>query len=89
MDWGFKNRLNKVLPGMKEGSGSVMFAIDHGYFMGPTTGLENPRETIVPLLPHADSLMLSRGILQNSIHMRFHHYLTMENPSHHLCNYFS
>jgi hypothetical protein len=44
-----------------------MFAIDHGYFMGPTSGLENPRETIVPLLPYADSLMLSRGILQNSI----------------------
>ena len=47
-----------------------MFAIDHGYFMGPTSGLENPRETIVPLLPHADSLMLSRGILQNSIPKR-------------------
>ena len=47
-----------------------MFAIDHGYFMGPTSGLEDPRKTIVPLLPHADSLMLSRGILQNSIPKR-------------------
>jgi putative autoinducer-2 (AI-2) aldolase len=52
---------------MKEGSGSVMFAIDHGYFMGPTTGLEEPKETIVPLLEYADSLMLTRGILNNSI----------------------
>jgi len=47
-----------------------MLAIDHGYFMGPTTGLENPRESIVPLLPYADSLMLTRGILQNSIPKR-------------------
>lgn len=70
MDWGLRNRLGRILPGLSQGSGSVMFAIDHGYFMGPTTGLENPRETIVPLLPHADSLMLSRGILQNSIPKR-------------------
>jgi putative autoinducer-2 (AI-2) aldolase len=47
-----------------------MFAIDHGYFMGPTTGLENPQETVVPLLSYADSLMLSRGILQYCIPKR-------------------
>lgn len=67
MDWGFKNRLNKVLPGISSGKGSVMFAIDHGYFMGPTSGLEKPESNIVPLLPFADSLMLSRGILNYSI----------------------
>ena len=67
MNWGLRNRLNLVLPGLSNNTGSVMFAIDHGYFMGPTTGLENPRETIVPLLHHADSLMLSRGILSNCI----------------------
>ena len=70
MNWGLRNRLDRVLPGLPKGTGSVMFAIDHGYFMGPTSGLENPRETIVPLLSHADSLMLSRGILQNSIPKR-------------------
>ena len=70
MSWGLRNRLDRVLPGLPNGVGSVMFAIDHGYFMGPTSGLENPRDTIVPLLPHADSLMLSRGILQNSIPKR-------------------
>ena len=70
MSWGLRNRLDRVLPGLPKGTGSVMFAIDHGYFMGPTTGLEDPRETIVPLLPYADSLMLSRGILQNSIPKR-------------------
>ena len=43
MNWGLRNRLDRVLPGLPIGTGSVMFAIDHGYFMGPTTGLENPR----------------------------------------------
>jgi putative autoinducer-2 (AI-2) aldolase len=47
-----------------------MFAIDHGYFMGPTTGLENPKETVLPLLPYADSLMITRGILQYCIPKR-------------------
>jgi len=45
----------------------VMLAIDHGYFQGPTTGLENPRKTITPLLPYADSLMLTRGVLRTSV----------------------
>ena len=63
MGWGLSNRLNRVLPGLPNGTGSVMFAIDHGYFMGPTSGLEDPQKTIVPLLPHADSLMLTQGIL--------------------------
>lgn len=70
MNWGLRNRLDRVLAGLPYGKGSVMLAIDHGYFMGPTTGLENPRESIVPLLPYADSLMLTRGILQNSIPKR-------------------
>lgn len=70
MNWGLRNRLDRVLPGLPDGKGSVMFAIDHGYFMGPTTGLEDPEESIVPLLPYADSLMLTRGILQNCIPKR-------------------
>tara|TARA_B110000196_G_C21018141_1_gene601378 strand:+ start:627 stop:794 length:168 start_codon:yes stop_codon:yes gene_type:complete len=52
MNWGLRNRLVRVLPGLPKGKGSIMFAIDHGYFMGPTSGLENPRGTIVPLLSH-------------------------------------
>jgi putative autoinducer-2 (AI-2) aldolase len=44
-----------------------MLAVDHGYFLGPTTGLENPRKTIEPLLPYADSLMLTRGILRTCV----------------------
>ena len=44
-----------------------MFAVDHGYFMGPTSGLENITETVDPLLPYADTLMLTRGALRNYI----------------------
>lgn len=44
-----------------------MLAVDHGYFQGPTTGLEVPRKTITPLLPYADSLMVTRGVLRTSV----------------------
>lgn len=44
-----------------------MLAVDHGYFLGPTSGLENPKKTISPLLPFADSLMLTRGVLRTSV----------------------
>jgi putative autoinducer-2 (AI-2) aldolase len=44
-----------------------MLAIDHGYFQGPTSGLERVDVTIVPLLPHADALMLTRGVLRSTI----------------------
>jgi 3-hydroxy-5-phosphonooxypentane-2,4-dione thiolase len=65
MDWGMKNRLSKIIkPG---NSRCVMLAVDHGYFLGPTERLENPRETIGPLLNYADSLMLTRGVLRTSV----------------------
>lgn len=64
MCWGLKNRLSHII---KEDGHTVMLAVDHGYFLGPTTGLEIPRKTIAPLLPYADSLMLTRGILRTSI----------------------
>jgi putative autoinducer-2 (AI-2) aldolase len=44
-----------------------MLAVDHGYFLGPTSGLENFREAVKPLLPYADTLMLTRGMLRTSI----------------------
>lgn len=53
---------------MKPSTGrTVMLAVDHGYFQGPTTGLENPREAIKPLIPYADCLMLTRGVLRTSV----------------------
>jgi len=62
LDWGMKNRLSKIF-NPKTGK-TVMLAIDHGYFQGPTTGLERVDVTILPLLPYADTLMLTRGILR-------------------------
>jgi len=62
MDWGLANRLSRIL---KPATGrTVMLAVDHGYFLGPTSGLEEPGKTIAPLLPFADSLMLTRGVLR-------------------------
>ncbi len=63
MDWGVSNRVSRIMRGGR----TVMLAVDHGYFQGPTTGLENPRKTITPLLPYADSLMLTRGVLRTSV----------------------
>ncbi len=64
-DWGMKNRLSRIF---NPASGkAVMLAFDHGYFQGPTTGLERPDITILPLAPHADALMLTRGILRSVI----------------------
>jgi putative autoinducer-2 (AI-2) aldolase len=44
-----------------------MLAVDHGYFLGPTSGLEEPAKTIAPLLPYCDGLMLTRGVLRNCV----------------------
>jgi putative autoinducer-2 (AI-2) aldolase len=65
LDWGFKNRLSNIF--RPESGRTVMLAIDHGYFLGPTAGLERVDLTIVPLLPYADTLMCTRGILRSTI----------------------
>ena len=65
LDWGLKNRLSRIFN--PETGKTVMLAVDHGYFQGPTTGLERIDVTILPLLPYADTLMLTRGILRSII----------------------
>jgi putative autoinducer-2 (AI-2) aldolase len=65
MDWGMKNRISKII-NPKDGH-TVMLAVDHGYFMGPTTGLENIKTMTKPLIKYADTLMLTRGALRNYI----------------------
>lgn len=63
MHWGMKNRLSRIVnPATNR---SVMLAVDHGYFQGPTTGLENLAATVTPLLPYADALMITRGGLRS------------------------
>lgn len=65
MSWGLENRLSRII---QPATGrTVMLAIDHGYFLGPTSGLERPAEQLVPLAPYADTLMLTRGVLRNCI----------------------
>jgi putative autoinducer-2 (AI-2) aldolase len=65
MDWGMKNRMSKII--RPEDGRCVMLAVDHGYFLGPTEGLEVPSKTIKPILPYADSLMTTRGVLRTSV----------------------
>ncbi|MDI6819733.1 MAG: 3-hydroxy-5-phosphonooxypentane-2,4-dione thiolase [Candidatus Hodarchaeaceae archaeon] len=64
MDWGMKNRLAQLI----QPDGRALFLpIDHGYFQGPTHKLEEPGKTVRPLLPYADAIMLTRGVLRSCI----------------------
>ena len=65
LDWGIKNRLSRIFN--PESGRTVMLAIDHGYFQGPTTGLERIDLNILPIAPYADTLMLTRGILRTTV----------------------
>ena len=65
LDWGMKNRLARIFN--SETGRTVMLAVDHGYFQGPTTGLERIDINILPLVPYADTLMLTRGILRSIV----------------------
>lgn len=65
LDWGMKNRLAHIF---NPATGrTVMLAVDHGYFQGPTTGLERIDVSIAPLVPYADALMITRGALRTCI----------------------
>src|SRR5215469_1933679 len=65
LDWGMQSRLARIFrPSTRR---TVMLAIDHGYFQGPTTGLERVDLSIVPLLPYADALMTTRGMVRSTI----------------------
>jgi putative autoinducer-2 (AI-2) aldolase len=64
-DWGMQNRMSNIFN--PQSGKTVMLAFDHGYFQGPTTGLERVDVTILPLIPYADTLMLTRGILRSII----------------------
>ena len=65
LDWGMKNRLSRIFS--RDSGKAVMLAIDHGYFEGPTSGLEQVDRSIVPFLDYADALMATRGVLRTSI----------------------
>ena len=65
MDWGLKNRISRIIT--PNDNRALMLAVDHGYFLGPTEKLENPKKTIQPLVKYCDSLMLTRGVQRTSV----------------------
>ena len=65
LEWGMQNRLSRIFN--PQTGRTVMLAVDHGYFQGPTTGLERIDINILPLVQYADTLMLTRGILRSVV----------------------
>ncbi len=65
LDWGMQSRLARIF--RPESGRTVMLAVDHGYFQGPTSGLERVDVNILPLAPYSDALMLTRGILRSIV----------------------
>jgi 3-hydroxy-5-phosphonooxypentane-2,4-dione thiolase len=64
MEWGMANRMAQLI----QSDGHALFLpVDHGYFQGPTTRLEVPRQTLEPLLPYADAVFITRGVLRSSV----------------------
>ncbi len=65
LDWGMKDRLSRIFN--PQSGKAVMLAFDHGYIMGPTSGLERMDLTITPLMSYADCLMCTRGALRQIV----------------------
>jgi putative autoinducer-2 (AI-2) aldolase len=65
MTWGLRHRLNRIFD--PRTGRTNMLAIDHGYFMGPTHGMESPATAVAPLAPYADALMVTRGLLRGTL----------------------
>jgi putative autoinducer-2 (AI-2) aldolase len=75
LDWGMQNRLARIFN--PRSGRTVMLAIDHGYFLGPTSGLERIDVNILPLLSYCDALMLTRGILRTTVPPAFNRGVVM------------
>ena len=65
MDFGMENRMSRIFK--PETGKTVMLAVDHGYFQGPTTGLRDLEKTVTPLINYADCLFITRGMVRNCI----------------------
>ena len=64
MDWGMANRMAQLI---QQDGRCLFLPIDHGYFQGPTRKLEQPRKTLEPILPYADAIFITRGVLRSSV----------------------
>ena len=65
LDWGIKDRLSRIF--RPDTGRTVMLAFDHGFIMGPTSGLERIDLSIVPIAQYADCLMATRGIIRSCL----------------------
>ncbi|MBT7171090.1 MAG: 3-hydroxy-5-phosphonooxypentane-2,4-dione thiolase [Phycisphaerales bacterium] len=65
LGWGLQDRLRRIFNPVS--GNTVMLAFDHGYIMGPTSGLERMDLTIVPLIDYADCIMCTRGTLRQVV----------------------
>lgn len=65
LGWGTKDRLSRIFN--PETGKTVMLAFDHGFIMGPTSGLERIDLTINPLIEYADCIMCTSGILRSVV----------------------
>src|SRR4030042_183737 len=64
MEWGMANRMAQLFQRDKH---CLFLPVEHGYFQGPTRKLEEPRKTLEPLLPYADAVFITRGVLRSSV----------------------
>ena len=65
LDWGMKKHLSNIF-NPKSGN-TVMFAFDHGYFMGATAGLERLDLLLPKLAPYVDCFMGTRGAIRSCV----------------------
>ncbi|OLS35404.1 3-hydroxy-5-phosphonooxypentane-2,4-dione thiolase [Bacillus sp. MRMR6] len=78
-DWGMKDRLSRIFN--PETGKTVMLAFDHGYFMGPTSGLERLDLLIPRLANYADCLMGTRGAIRSSVPATFNKAIALRASS--------
>lgn len=65
LDWGMKKHLSNIFDPVS--GNTVMFAFDHGYFMGSTAGLERLDVLLPQLIPYVDVLMGTRGAIRTCV----------------------
>lgn len=65
LDWGMKKHLANIFD--PHSGNTVMFAFDHGYFMGSVSGLERLDLLIPTLVDSVDVLMGTRGALRTCV----------------------
>lgn len=64
LDFGMQHRLSRIFA---QDGRTVMLAFDHGYFQGPTSGLERIDLNVVPLAEKVDALMATRGVYRSLV----------------------